>query len=142
MSNRTRKTFKQYYPYTLAAKQRPCEFCQFNPKQKHFVKEYDNFWVVRNLFPFDVWDTSDVTDHLLVVPKRHIDSVGHFNTDEQAEYAKIIGAYDLKGYASYARPKGSMNKSVPHQHTHLMTYGNKRKKLLIYIKRPYFLWYR
>lgn len=72
----------------------------------------------------------------MVIPKRHIDAIGHFTKKEQAEYAKILGEYDQKGYSVYARAPGNIIKSVVHQHTHLIALDNKPKRILVYIKNP------
>lgn len=139
MSNRSRKNWREYITYTRKAQLRDCEFCSFSLEQEHVLKSYPEFWLVRNLFPYDVWDTNGIKDHLLLVPKRHVDSIGHFNKKEQISYATIVGEYDLKGYISYARPAGSNNKSVPHQHTHFMKLDGRRKKFLLYFKKPHLL---
>jgi diadenosine tetraphosphate (Ap4A) HIT family hydrolase len=97
------------------------------------------FWIVKNIFPFDVWDTAAVKDHLMLVPKRHVDSLKHFNEDEQTSFAKLVGEYDAQGYALYARPRGSAHKTVAHQHSHLIALDQRKKSLLIFLRKPYLL---
>ncbi len=92
-------------------------------------------WVVCNIFPYDVWDTSTVKDHLMIVPKRHVDSVSHFKRTEQTEFMALLGKYEAKGYSVYARAPTNKMKSVTHQHTHLIKLGPKVRNLL-YIEKP------
>lgn len=136
---RNRKKHKEFVKFFRASKQRGCDFCNLPSPGNEIVESTTHFWVIKNFFPYDVWDSSGVKDHLLVIPKRHIDSIGHFNPKEQAAYGKIIGKYDLQGYSAYARAAGNVIKSVPHQHTHLMALDNKPKQFLLYLKSPRFM---
>lgn len=139
MSARTRKNQLVYTRHTKSVGKLRCEFCEFNKKQAQVKQEFKHFWVVTNIFPYDLWDSSGVKGHLMVVPKRHVDSISHFTKKEQQEYTVILGKYEEKGYSVYARAPGSALKSVTHQHTHLIAIDNKPKRLIMYLRKPFFL---
>lgn len=140
--NRKRKNHMMYARFSKRAKSRDCDFCSFEGSDTPILKAEKHFQIVRNIFPYDVWDHAGVTDHLMLVPKRHVDAIGHFSPEEQAEFTKIIGQYDTKGYSVYARAKGSAIKSVVHQHTHLIKLDNKLKKVAFFIQKPRLFLYR
>ena len=140
--NRTRKNHRVYATYAKKAKKQDCDFCNFNTRDKQVVASVDDFWIINNIFPYDMWDSAGVKDHLMVVPKRHADAIGDFTAKEQTSFAKILGNYDKKGYSIYARAPGNVIKSVVHQHTHLIALDNKPKKALIYLKKPRLVLFR
>jgi len=118
-----------------------CGFCGFDDEDKkdELIKSFKHFWLVKNIFPYDFWDDQGVSDHMLLVPRRHIDSVGDMNDEESVEYAKILGTYDKLGYSIYARSSGNVIKSVVHQHTHLLKLDGKEISFMVYSKKPYVL---
>jgi diadenosine tetraphosphate (Ap4A) HIT family hydrolase len=117
-----------------------CPFCEPLVGTRSIIKVYDNFIITKNDFPYAHWDSHPVKDHYLLVPKRHIDSLGLLNVKEQTEFMAILINYERRGYNIYSRAKGSKQKSVPkHQHTHLIKTKGKEINLLFYIKKPYFL---
>jgi len=118
-----------------------CGFCNFNDESKkdEIISEHENFWLVKNIFPYDIWDDQGVSDHLMLVPKRHMESIGDMNDKESLEYAKILGVYDKLGYSIYARSSSNVVKSVVHQHTHLLKLDSNEISLMIYSKKPYLL---
>ncbi len=71
----------------------------------------------------------------MIVPKRHIDSVSHFNGSEQTEFMRMLAKYEAAGYSVYARAPTNKMKSVIHQHTHLIKLGPKVRSL-IYVEKP------
>lgn len=137
------KTEKIYKKHTKSVRARAiCEFCAFDDRIGHFVSSNEHFWVVRNLFPYDFWDSRKVKDHLLVVPKRHIESLSELTDDEKIAYADIIGQYDLLGYSSYARAAVNEMKSVAHHHTHLVSLALKPVRFIVFTNKPHFYWTR
>jgi len=118
-----------------------CVFCDFkNSSHKdEIIKEYEHFWLVKNIFAYDMWDDQGVTDHLMLVPKRHIESLGELDETELLQYSTIIGQYDKNGYSIYARSFKNAIKSIPHQHTHLMKLDGKMTSFLFFNKKPYIL---
>lgn len=118
-------------------KKNACDFCAVGPSNKQFVRETTYFKVLHNIFPYSIWDYQAVIDHLLVVPKKHTDSLAGISQKAANEYIKVLTSYENKGYCVYARAPKSVMKSVPHQHTHLIRLSNKRIKGLLYLEKPH-----
>lgn len=137
---RKRKNEKEYKKY-IATKKPGCDFCAFTPESDQVVKAYKHFWVVKNLFGYDHWDGMSVVEHLLVVPKRHVDTISHFTDAESKEYLLLLGSYESTGYSLYARAAQNTAKSVAHQHTHLIRMDNKRTKAMLYMRKPHMVLY-
>lgn len=138
--NRSRKETLKYRRYIkkLKKSQTDCQFCDVDNNTKYQVEQTDNFWVIKNIFPYSLWDEMYVSDHLLVIPKEHVDSLKGLPDSTAVEYVRLIEAYESKGYNIYARAPGSATKSVIHQHTHLIKTDKQRHRVLIHIKKPYF----
>lgn len=136
--NRTRKEEKVYRKYRKKIKASgECQFCKIAEGHDQFIKETGSFVVIRNRFPYSIWDSQRVTDHLMVVPKRHTDTLSDITPDQASEYLHLIGSYERKGYDVFARHPGSKIKSVFHQHTHLIHTDGKILKTLLYKKKPF-----
>lgn len=136
MSTRIRKNHAVYAKHTAAAKLNPtCDFCAFQATSPQVISAHTYFWVVKNIFPYDLWDQCGVLDHLMVVPKRHIDTLAHLDAKEQTEYISVVASFETQGYSVYSRAPGNKRKSVFHLHTHLIKLDNKPKKLLFFVKR-------
>ena len=139
MTTRKRKNHLIYQAHTKKAKKKVCEFCKFTADQHQVIEIRRYFFLVKNIFPYDLWDGCGVINHLMVVPKRHVDTISHFSDEEQKEYLKLLGQYEKNGFSIYARSPGNAIKSVVHQHTHLIELDNKAKRLVIFSKKPRFL---
>lgn len=114
-----------------------CPFCAITTDTERVVESGRNFFVIHNIFPYSLWDGQYVIDHLMVVPKRHINSLSALKTREKAEYVDILGQYESNGYNIYARAPQSTTKSVPHQHTHLIRLNGKRPRFVLLSHKPY-----
>lgn len=137
---RKRKNEKKYKQYTKQ-RRNDCDFCDFTSGSSQVVKEYKDFWIVTNMFAYDIWDGLDVVDHLMVIPKRHVDSLGHFSPAESKEFLTLLSQYEAEGYSVYARSAQNISKSVTHQHTHLIKLGTKKARALVYVHKPHVLKY-
>lgn len=92
------------------------------------------------MFPYELWEFRDVTEHLLVVPKRHVKSLVDLTREEQHELMDIIAEYEGQNYNIYARSSDSVQRTVPlHQHTHIIKTNDKHAKTVFYSKKPYFV---
>jgi diadenosine tetraphosphate (Ap4A) HIT family hydrolase len=140
-ATRRRNSQKRYNSHLKRTKKNACEFCAFTAKSSQVIEDFSSFWVVRNIFGYDIWDGCGVEDHLMVVPKRHVDSISHFMNKEMLEYAKLLQKYESKGYSIYSRAAENITKSIPHQHTHFIKLDNKRKKALFYLRKPHTMVY-
>jgi diadenosine tetraphosphate (Ap4A) HIT family hydrolase len=120
------------------AKRDTCHFCNIGVKEE-VITENATMVVVANRVSYDIFEDRQVTDHLLVIPKKHHDSIQTFNDQEKLDSMKIIGDYEARGYSVYARGMGSTTRSVKHQHTHLLKLVDTPSKIVIYSRKPYML---
>lgn len=136
--NHYRKTIHKY-------KQRKsksgCPFCD-QKTLKSAVAEDEYVYVVKNLTQYDLWEFHKVEDHLMVVPKRHTETISELTSAERLAIMEKVAEYESKGYSVYARGVGFIKKSVKHQHTHLIKVNNKKPKFAIFIESPYYLFRR
>ncbi len=142
-ADRTRKNEANYIKYRKARSNSECAFCRFSTDQpEDIIEQTDLFTVVQNKFQYDIWDAHPVTEHLLLSPNRHVDSIHEFSSQEQDAYMKMLVKYDIKGYTTYARANSDKTKSVAHQHTHLIKLGDKSYRYIYYARKPHILWFR
>jgi diadenosine tetraphosphate (Ap4A) HIT family hydrolase len=135
-----RKTRKNYAKHNQADKrQGGCSFCQ-NIADERIVDSNKTMNVTPNRVSYDVFEGRRVLDHLMIIPKRHVETLKDFTNQEKIDMMDIAGEYETKGYNVYARGVGSITRSVKHQHTHLIKVQNKTKaKFLIHLQKPYIL---
>ena len=139
MSTRSRKettTYKKYHRSFHGKK--GCVFCEIDSSSDQFVSETNHFKVIDNIFPYSLWDDQDVEDHLMIVPKKHTDTLSDLTPKEAQEYVLTMCSYEKKGYNVWARAPQSSIKSVMHQHTHLIKPGGKTMRFMFYMRKPYF----
>lgn len=129
---KTRKTYEQH------KKKTGCPFCEAARREK-IVYEDDLIFVVHNLTKYDLWELHNVHEHLLVIPKRHVESLNELTDTEKLALMNYIADYETRGYSVYARGVGFVRRSVMHQHTHLIKTDNKDPKFSLFIKKPYLL---
>lgn len=96
-------------------------------------------YIMPNRVSYDLFEERRVTDHLMVVPKRHVETLADFTKEENLDYMALIGKYEQQGYNVYARGVGSITRSVAHQHTHLIKLRDKKSSLIIFTRKPHFL---
>lgn len=131
----TRKTRNIYKSFPKPDR---CQFC--HPADlENIVEETAHARVVANRVFYDFWEARRVVDHLMVIPKRHVDSLAELSDAEQLEIMKLIATFEARHYDVYARSPASGSRSVAHQHTHLIKTEPKKGRLLFYIRRPYLL---
>lgn len=126
------KAYNEYRRYKTPG----CQFCEFTIDLDHVLEEYQLFWIVRNLFPYHIWDGSRTGEHLMIVPKRHVDTIAHFTDEERIAYMDLLAYYESAGYSIYLRSTQSGRKTVAHQHTHLIEVGESIKAQL-FIEKPH-----
>lgn len=120
-----------------------CAFCNFDTDQPDdIIEQTELFTIVACMFSYDVWDSYPITEHLLLVPRRHVLSIHDYTPDEQRAYMELLMKYDKNGYTTYARSHADKTKSVPHQHTHLLKLGETPVRHMYYSRKPHVLWYR
>lgn len=136
---RTRKLTKQYNPRKKRkqhkAGQATCPFCTLPDEQ--IVYRGKHVLVTKNIYPYQFWDLMKVTDHLMVIPKQHIESISELKQNARQELIDTLADYQDRGYNMYGRESGNIIKSVPHQHTHLIKCDSRMAKFFVFLRRPY-----
>lgn len=117
---------------------RDCSFCAINEGDAQYVSETTHLKVIRNRTPYSLWDSQGVADHLMVVPKTHTDKLGSLGPEAAVEFIGLIDQYESAGYNLYARSLTSTNRSVVHQHTHLIKLSGREKNFLLMLKKPWY----
>lgn len=139
---RKRKRQKSYTKHLGQLNSKKCDFCTFSTNDKQIIKGYEYFWVVRNIFGYDIWDSYKVKKHLMIVPKRHVRDLGEFSLNETTEYMRLVKTYEKQGYSSFTRSYQAGSRSVAHSHTHLIKTGGKPLRGVMYLRKPHFLLYK
>jgi diadenosine tetraphosphate (Ap4A) HIT family hydrolase len=96
-------------------------------------------YIIPNRVAYDMFEGRRVIDHLMVIPKRHVDTLQGFTDQEKVDHMTILGEYEAKGYNIYARGVGSVSRSVAHQHTHLIKMVQKKSKFILFVEAPHIL---
>jgi diadenosine tetraphosphate (Ap4A) HIT family hydrolase len=91
---------------------------------------------MRPSVPYDVFEGRKVLDHLMVIPRRHVESIADFTPEEMLDTMHVIAEYERQGYNAYIRGVGSV-RSVRHQHTHLIKIQNEKMKFVLFLRWPY-----
>lgn len=118
-----------------------CPFCREDTLAEAIYKN-KNVYVVPNLTKYDLWELHDVEEHLLVMPRRHVENLAELNKAEKEALMKVFADYEARGYSVYARGVGYVKRSVKHQHTHLIKVSNTEPKRAFFSSKPYFLYKR
>lgn len=114
-----------------------CMFCDSNEIDDQIIEQTKYFKIIRNKYPYNIWDQQRVTDHLMLVPHAHTDAIASLTQEARLEFIKQISQFEEKGYHVYARATKSAMKSIPHQHTHLIKCVGKPTKMAFYLLKPY-----
>ena len=114
-----------------------CILCEVNKGDAQFVAQTKYFKIIRNIFPYAIWDQQRVTDHLMIIPITHTDSLANLSKEARLEFVNQISSYEETGYHVYARATKSETKSISHQHTHLIKCSGPAAKMAFFLLRPY-----
>jgi diadenosine tetraphosphate (Ap4A) HIT family hydrolase len=135
-----RKTRETYARHNSGDKQQPtCTFCNELKKATNVIEEGKTMFVIPNRVSYDIFEGRKVTGHLMIIPKRHVESLKDFTDEEAAEFVRMSAKYESNGYNVYARAIGNISRSVLHQHTHLIKTDARRTRAIFFIRKPYFL---
>lgn len=113
-----------------------CTFCEIDEGHEQFVESTKYFKIVKNRFPYSLWDAQGVSEHLMIVPRAHISSLSELDDMAKIEFVDILQDYEKRGYNIYARAPQSIMKSIVHQHTHLIKPVGPVKKFVLTIRKP------
>lgn len=103
------------------------------------LRETEHAVIVKNRTLYDYWEMQKVTDHLMVIPKRHVASLAELTSEERLDVMNLCAEYEAQSYNIYARGVKSNRRSMAHQHTHLIKIDDKETKFYLAIRKPYFL---
>jgi diadenosine tetraphosphate (Ap4A) HIT family hydrolase len=137
-----RKTLRKYAKLNSGDKKlHVCTFCNEYIHKGNVLAENDTMFIIPNRVSYDMFEGQRVVDHLMVIPKRHVEMIDNFTKAEMLDQMKIIADYEKKGYDIYARGVGNVARSIKHQHTHLIKGDNKNKwpRFILFIRKPYIL---
>jgi diadenosine tetraphosphate (Ap4A) HIT family hydrolase len=139
---RSRKTTKAYHStgphkHKDAVTNSTCPFCVLDGRP--VLTDAETMRVFTNKFPYEYWDNQGVIEHLLLVPKRHVESLSELTDAEKVEAMNLMAQYEAQGYSVYWRSKANTARSVSHQHTHLIKVDNVSPHLAVYSQKPYFV---
>lgn len=117
-SGRNPEMQKQYAVEMATRNPDICNFCDLDSQR--ILGHFATHLVIDNLYPYELFDDMVVSDHILVVPRRHVFGVSEFTDEEREDWATTIAEYEEDGYTIFSRAAQNKAKSVAHQHTHLI----------------------
>ncbi|MEI6266855.1 MAG: hypothetical protein WCP14_03125 [bacterium] len=129
---------KTYLKYKSRQNKKICPFCAEDRLEKAVYQD-DYVYIVPNLTKYDLWELHDVTEHLLIIPKRHVEALKELTTEEKLAIINQVADFESKGYSVYARGVGFVKRSVKHQHTHLIKVSNKEPNIALFLNKPRYL---
>lgn len=138
-AQRSTKEEKRYSKHRKTNVSNACPFCDVNEDEPRYVEETKHLKVIRNTHPYSIWDGQGVTDHLMIIPKRHTDRLGELSAEGATEYIKLVDKYESMGYNLYARAPASTIKSVTHQHTHLIKPDHINRRFVFLLRKPFYI---
>lgn len=119
MNPRSAATQKAYDEFK-ASYTGDCVFCDIADRVPGDIrKESEGMRIIINAFPYATWDNNRISDHLMIVPKRHVGSMSEFTDDEAREFFQFMKKYESAGYSAYSRTPSNTQRTVTHFHTHL-----------------------
>lgn len=135
-SDRTMKTQHAYNIYRQSsAFTGDCVYCSNG--ELDITDSHTNFWIVASKFKYEIWDDHPVTEHYLLIPKRHVVVMKDFTGDESTEYFRLLSQYESEGYSIYSRAPTDPARSVAHFHTHFLKIGAAQVDAMVYLRKPH-----
>lgn len=128
-----RATHNRYKNYP---KPTECPFCK-NINQERIIDQTEHHLIVPNRVMYDVWELRRVTEHYMIIPRRHVRSLNELTEAEQLDHVQLMARYEVQGFNIYARSAGSFQRSVEHQHTHLIKTKQKQAHGSLILRTPY-----
>jgi diadenosine tetraphosphate (Ap4A) HIT family hydrolase len=120
-TGRSRADSLAYAKLKKQADPRECQFCDIRRKGfNEIVSEGKYILIIKSHFPYEFWYGQKVKEHLLAVPKRHVTNLAGLKEAELDELIELIKDYESRGYDFYGRSPTNQDRSVSHQHTHLI----------------------
>jgi Diadenosine tetraphosphate (Ap4A) hydrolase and other HIT family hydrolases len=110
-----------------------CPFCNLNER---ILAETGTLAIIENAAPYDWFDNLRVKEHLLLIPKRHVEGLHELNKTESREYFELLSKYEKNGYSIFSRDIKNNTRSQTHLHTHLIkTNGGQLGRFIIVVRK-------
>lgn len=110
------ETEANYQKY-LAEYKGGCPFCLTEGHSRKIVKEYKNWYITENVYPYDRYYS---ISHMLI-PKKHLVFLWELNEEDMHEFLEIKKELASLGYEEILENLPSM-KTQLHFHQHLLAY--------------------
>ena len=120
---------------------KPCAFCS-RQDIGSIIEVGKHVFVSENIIPYDVFEGGAVEKHYMLIPKEHRESMTEFTEAERLEYLEVLARYEAEGFNSYTRALSSKTRSVAHHHTHLLYTPGGKVRALLFLSKPYILWFQ
>lgn len=91
---RSRKEVRLHRKYRSKVDKSVCVFCSIKKGDKQFIAETTSFKIIRNSFPYSLWDDQRVVDHLMILPKQHTDSLSDLTASQATEFLRLVSEYE------------------------------------------------
>lgn len=118
--------------------EKDCPFC--GSVADRLVKKTKYFYIIKNIYGYDLWDRRKVVEHLLIIPKKHQIDLKKITGEAAIEYTKLLTNYIDKGYDVYTRTTNAQTKSQTHFHTHLIKATGKLARIVHFNEDPYYIY--
>lgn len=129
---------KDHKRYNSFPKPKDCSFCEDDFTDR-IHEETAHAIVVSNRVSYNLWELRKVVKHYMIVPKKHVHELRELDDAALMDIMRLIAKYEAAGYNIYARAANNNQRSVHHQHAHLIKTENGRIRGSLFIKKPYFL---
>ena len=116
-----------------------CPFCE--PNKAEIIKKTVFFYIIKNVYGYDLWDRRQVEKHLMIVSKTHMVSLDKINQRAIVEYFRLLQKYSQQGYDVFTRSTLSGTKTQLHFHTHLIKTGQQIFNHIRFVSEPYELFF-
>lgn len=119
MLRRTKEIEDKYQKFLKTISEDYCPFCK-NLDKESIVLKFSNWIVVKNSFPYNIFEDEKVLDHLLFTPIRHVSCMEDLTWLEQNDFWHI--SEKLPNFIEYVLIRNKIkDQSVKgHLHFHLL----------------------
>ncbi len=128
-----RKNYKKYRSFPRAE---VCSLCEDDLAGRSILTT-EHAFVLPNRVAYDLWELRNVTEHLMLVPRKHVTKLAELNETARLDIMQILADYEARGYNIYARGVGNTQRSEHHQHTHLIKTEQKKARGSLALQKPY-----
>lgn len=116
---RSPEAYDTYNKYLqLAGTGSTCALCE---DTRIVVEEKGPIRVIKNDYPYAVFQGLPVEDHLMVVTRRHVSELSDLTYEEAAIYWRFCAEFSKRSYSLFTQAATKSQRSIPgHVHTHLI----------------------